>query len=225
MKIAVCISGQPRFFEKGYKYIFKNLISNFEHVDIFFHCWENNISENEKEQIIKLYNPKSFLFQKEKLHILNYPFKQSKSFPNNVFSMFYSIMKSNELKKDYEEQNKFKYDWIFRLRFDFALNKEFTKEALNNLDNNFVYVNNFQDYDNLHCADCFGFGNSKNMNIYAETYKNIMFFGKDGIPLAGENMLYNQLSTNNVKLQIFDINHAFEPDHKTCACRHSLIRE
>lgn len=223
MRIALCISGQPKFYEKSYKYLLKNIISNFEHVDIFLHAWKGE-SDNEQNNILKLYNPKKYLFEKEKLHILNYPFKQSKSFPNNVFSMFYSIKKSNQLKEKYEKENNFKYDWVFRLRFDFAINKFFNEEVLRELNNNLIYLNNFEEYDNPHCADCFGFSGSHQMNVYSNTYDNILLYGKEGIVLAGEAMLYNQLIKNNLKLKLFDVNHPFEPDYKTCWCRHSLIR-
>jgi len=223
MRIALCISGQPKFYEKSYKYLLKNIISNFEHVDIFLHAWKGE-SDNEQNNILKLYNPKKYLFEKEKLHILNYPFKQSKSFPNNVFSMFYSIKKSNQLKEKYEKENNFKYDWVFRLRFDFAINKFFNEEVLRELNNNLIYLNNFEKYGNPHCADCFAFSGSHQMNVYSNTYDNILLYGKEGIVLAGEAMLYKQLLKNNIKLKKFDINHAFEPDYKTCWCRHSLIR-
>lgn len=225
MKICVCISGIPKFYLRSFEFLNKNLLSNFENVDIFFHCWENNISDLEKEKLLHTYKPKKTIFEQQKQHIINYPYKQSKTLPNNLFSQFYSIMKSNELKKEYELENNFEYDWCFRYRFDYALNQKIDLNCLNNLDNDFVYVNNYEKIGNPHCADCFGFSSSKNMNIYSETYNNMMSYGKDGVILAGENMLYNQLIKNNLKLKIFDVSHPFEPDYKTAWCKHSLIRE
>jgi hypothetical protein len=224
MKIAVCLSGQPKFFEKSFAYVSKNLFYNFNELDIFFHSWQTNLTEEEKNKLINLYKPKKYLFENEKLHILNYPFKQSTTSPNNVFSMFYSIKKSNELKKQYEEENNFKYDWVFRLRYDFALNKKFDEDILNTLSKQSVYLNNFEQSPNPHCADCFGFSSSENMNIYSDTYSNIMKYGFGNTILAGEAMLYRQLIANNISLSIFGINHAFLPDYKTCFCPHSLIR-
>ncbi len=225
MKIAVCVSGQPRFFEKAFEYIDKNLLKNFETVDVFFHCWENILDDSKKTTLLNLYNPKKFLFEKEKIHILNYPFKQSTTQPNSVFSMFYSIMKSNNLKKDYEQENDFKYDWVFRLRFDFALNKSFNKNVLLDLDSSYIYLNNFEQLPNPHCADCFAFSTSKNMNIYSETYNNIMKYGYRDTILAGEAMLYKQIIENNIQIKAYDINHTFNPDYKTCFTKNSLIRQ
>ena len=45
MKIALCISGQPRSFEKGYEYHYKNIIENND-VDVFIHTWKSpNLNE------------------------------------------------------------------------------------------------------------------------------------------------------------------------------------
>ncbi len=222
MNIAVCLSGKPKFFERGYKFLEKNLLNNFSNVDLFLHCWSNN--DEEKQKIIDLYKPKKFVFDIDKHFILNYPFKQSTSIPNNVFSMFYSIMLSNSLKKIYEKENNFIYDWVFRIRYDFALNKYFDNNLLHGLDNNYIYLNNYEINPNPHCADCFAFSNSKNMDIYSQVYNNIIKYGHSGVILAGEAMLYRQILENNVSIKQFDVNHAFQPDYITCFCKHSLIR-
>jgi len=39
IKIALCLSGQPRFFERGYEFIKKNIIDPNDNVDIFTHLW------------------------------------------------------------------------------------------------------------------------------------------------------------------------------------------
>ena len=39
MKIALCISGQPRMWEEGYKYHYKNIIKDND-VTVFLHSWE-----------------------------------------------------------------------------------------------------------------------------------------------------------------------------------------
>jgi hypothetical protein len=235
MNLSICLSGKPKFFKKSFFYIKNNLIDNFDNLDFFLHCWETDITDYDKQEIINLYNPKKYLFEKEKIHILNYPFKQSTILPNNVFSMFYSIMKSNELKKEYEQENNMNYDWVFRLRFDFALNKFFNNDILKNLDGSSIYLNNFEKSPNPHCADCFAFSTSKNMDIYCETYKNLMKYGYEGITLSGESMLYKQLISHEINLKEYDINHPFQPDDlgflsrnpeiKGLLCKNSLIRD
>jgi hypothetical protein len=224
MNLAVCISGHPRFFKKSFAYIEDNLLKNFKNLDVYLHCWGNELSEEDRNCILRLYNPKEYLFEDEKFHILNYPFLQSKSKPNHVFSMFFSIMKANELKKKYEKENNFKYDWTFRLRFDFALNKFFDESILKSLNNKLIYVNNFEENPNPHCADCFGFSGSESMDIYSNTYNNILSYGETGTTLAGESMLYRQFMEHNLQLARFDVQHPFNPDFTTCWCRHSLIR-
>lgn len=87
-----------------------------------------NFTENNLE---KLYSPK--LYKIEKLDDYLEYFKHQKELflqidginKNNsyiksigVISMFYGIEKACELKKQYEEEHNFKYDVVFRMRFD-----------------------------------------------------------------------------------------------------------
>ncbi len=39
MKIALCLSGQPRCVKQGYEYHKKNLLDHYD-VDVFCHVWE-----------------------------------------------------------------------------------------------------------------------------------------------------------------------------------------
>ena len=41
MKIALCFSGQPRSYEKGYEYYKKNLLDHYD-VDVFIHTWDTD---------------------------------------------------------------------------------------------------------------------------------------------------------------------------------------
>jgi hypothetical protein len=46
--------------------------------------------------------------------------------------MYYSIYKSNELKKQYEIENNFKYDYVIRLRMDVQFEYELDIEDIVN---------------------------------------------------------------------------------------------
>ena len=39
MKIALCISGQPRCFEKGYEYHYKNIIENLRNIKLIMETY------------------------------------------------------------------------------------------------------------------------------------------------------------------------------------------
>lgn len=89
MKIALCLSGQPRDVLVTFSKIKQSLIENND-VDVFVHTWfdPNNLSTNsvipdriEKrlesdaiDQIINLYNPKSIVVEKPKVWNRNYHF-------------------------------------------------------------------------------------------------------------------------------------------------------
>jgi len=91
MKIALCISGQPRFVENAFPNIYNNIIQP-NNPDVFIHCWydENLIgqnfvnpalysannwdyssdkskySDNLDKLILDLYKPKKYIFENQK---------------------------------------------------------------------------------------------------------------------------------------------------------------
>ena len=64
------------------------------------------------------YKPKNHIVEQQRVDIA----PQGLSHEEFVhYSMFYSIWKANELKKEYEKKNNFKYDCVIKSRFDVAL--------------------------------------------------------------------------------------------------------
>ena len=55
MRIALCLSGQPRSFEKGYEYHKKNLLDHHD-VDTFIHTWKCDETKNDLFQLVKSIN-------------------------------------------------------------------------------------------------------------------------------------------------------------------------
>ena len=100
-KIALCISGQPRYIESGYKMFRKNL-SHFNDMDIFVHVWINS-KEGNNENLSKLdhikdifntYNVTCSLVESQRYDIAP---KECSHEEFIHWSMFYSIYKSNEV--------------------------------------------------------------------------------------------------------------------------------
>lgn len=128
MKIAFCLYGivgkNTKSYEKGYyiplKYAYntykKNLLDGND-VDVFIHSW----SGDKKNEILNLYKPKSYLFEKIKYN--NYP--------------FLSMSKTIKLKNQYEIKNNITYDFVIVIRFDLLFLK---KINFNKLDNLNIYV-------------------------------------------------------------------------------------
>lgn len=229
MKIAYCISGQPRFFEKGYESMFLKFIeNNKEHsTDVFIHTWHNpdlvnqqydssewnvgisdTYKENTIDNICKLYKPKKILVERP----IDFKIKQqydtnkAKQPTNITFSMFNSIYKSNELKKQAEAEELFKYDFVIRSRFDWFLKEQINIE---DLDRNTLYIPNRCPTENAY-NDQFAIGSSKDMDIYCDTYNNIeahWYFDK--IMLSNESLLYHQLHKNKVT-NIIELTNEFD---------------
>ena len=102
MKIAVCISGQPRAYDKGYEYLKKNLLDHYD-VDIFIHTWKNKVYGTKK--VIDLYKPVDYLvedfniFDRASLNKKYTNTPNPEVFPpSNAVFAYYSIFQSCLLK-------------------------------------------------------------------------------------------------------------------------------
>lgn len=201
MKIALCLSGQPRFLEECYPSIYKAIIKDArdnvnKNIDIFIHTWhdKNKIGEmydgaywnnnnnaiilqNTPQRIIELYNPIKYIIESSKDfgEIIN---KASSMFGNknnyyvyNLVSMYYSMYKCNQLKRDKELEDNIIYDIVIRCRFDLLFpygNIDFSKLNLNK-------INTDSRWGGLESAcDVFAISNSSNIDIYCDMYNRIV---------------------------------------------------
>jgi hypothetical protein len=235
MKIALCVSGQPRNVDRGIENILQNMKFDF---DIFAHAWWDNESHKttfkkrlwngvddevsefvQNDWISEMYNKfdvkKIVIEEQKQFDVPELLEKRKLKFTNtfNVCSGLYGIWKCNQLKKDYELENNFMYDWIIRIRYDFGL-----AEPLNidNFDNNFVYIPS----DNSHkygFNDQFAVGSSLNMDIYSGVFpkiEQILKSNNSGIYTADycdkpdnmgqEQLLQKHLENNNIKFELLD---------------------
>jgi hypothetical protein len=217
MRIALCLSGQTRFVYQCYKEILYPYVLKDNDIDIFIHTWDIDqsqinkhfinggghimgptIKENQIQETLDLYKPRHYKvepqiqFELNKWSDRNLPGIRS----DYLYSMFYSIFQSNKLKSEYENKNNFKYDWVIRSRFDVKLN---SKINFNDFDNN--VINNPSGCFNSEkgYTDCFAFSNSKNMDVYADTYNHINDCMSDpALQLCGEFILRRWIDTNSI---------------------------
>jgi hypothetical protein len=150
MKIALCLSGHLRNFEKAYPSLFFYLIKNYD-VDVFIHTWDKlgfscrfktdrtlNDTSTKEVEIKTLYKPKSMIIEPSDFvedlkrqgdeyapHLRNEP-----KHVGHMASMFYKIYACNELKNKYQRDTGTEYDWVIRCRADliFQSNVEMPKE-------------------------------------------------------------------------------------------------
>jgi|688.fasta_scaffold10918_9 hypothetical protein len=145
LKIAICVSGQLRTWDKCYQNIFK-LIKKLERLDsnvhFFCHSWNFDSDSNPiivntgKDEIIpydtetlnkvlSTYKPKDHLFEsyEKNQQVVDYIKKAGHKYKNKTpiawsSQQFYSLMRAAEMKRKYEIDNGFEYDVCIRLRYD-----------------------------------------------------------------------------------------------------------
>jgi hypothetical protein len=218
-KIALCLSGQLRFIEEGY---YRNIFPFILHendIDVFIHTWAVDDDQNGKPYInggnhlmggpvdkshmldvFNLYNPVRYLIQKQ------VPFSNDKYSDrlmpgiksHNLFSMFYSIYKSNELKRQHELENDFKYDIVVRSRFDIKLDKKIDFSL--NTSKLQIPFNCFDPSNGY--VDGIGYSNSEIMDVYSDTFNNIdSIMDRYDMRLCGEYVLRKQIDDNGIQVE------------------------
>ena len=118
-KIALCLSGALRNFKDTF-YSFEEMLLQKHDVDVFFYGPENKegLDQNKKD-LEKLFKPKKYIINNPSFYGNGtFPFPCIHTPPTPYYS-FYNIFKSNELKKQYETENNFKYDLVIRSRADY----------------------------------------------------------------------------------------------------------
>lgn len=130
-RIAVCFSGQPRYWrtaEQNIKQFFNPPGRRHPdtgqplQVDFFIHTWNINtwrkpktdhsiyeeVEHSDREDLIKAFNPVAF--QQENF--------DRQKYPRSWDPMFYSLSKSLLLKREHELNNDFEYDLVIKARLD-----------------------------------------------------------------------------------------------------------
>ena len=119
-----------------------------DNYDVFFHTWgEKN------DLLLEKIKPKKYSFENQKEFTpsasVNSRYEEfltpslRKSDPNrlrNIYSRWYSTLKSLEIKKEYELENEFKYDFVLLNRFDVTLHRVLNFQGLAE---GFFYVSNW----------------------------------------------------------------------------------
>lgn len=225
MKIALCLSGQPRSFKQGYEYHKKNLLDHYD-VDVFIHTW---MDSPDLQELSELYNPVVMVVEPKLIGNFDERFTNTPNAiahpPRFTVAMFYSIFKSCELKTTHEISKRFVYDWVIKSRTDYALN---IKLPFEELDNTKLYMPNCRmvptrDFGN----DQFAFGGSDVMNKRMAIYQNMEHFYDQNVAMIGEDMLKAQLHETNLhgeNLVYVNMNNPFPPGEFN-GTWHSLIRD
>ena len=142
MKIAICMSGQPRQVVKSMEHFMKFIRSANPDADVFFHTWFDPSKAGQKFDSAQAHqngnvgaiHPDTVKILMENLKPVSYKIEIPKdsefvestrnymSSPNadqaKLMSLFYSLKYANDLKRAHEISNNFVYDIVVRLRMD-----------------------------------------------------------------------------------------------------------
>jgi len=224
VRIALCISGQPRWIERTYhEHIKKNLIDPNGEVDVFVHTWFDEsvagkvimqaagmyqasepISAQTPEIITDLYHPKVVKIEPQRQFDVKDYANRKLEFINVFYqlSAIYSIWAANELKTRYEMENRFTYDVVIRLRFDFCLESPL---LLSDYPMTKVYVvNNCAHHDGIN--DQFAFSGSYYMNVYSDLTNWIeQYYRTSNVRFAGECLIRHHLEQQGIPFGAIDV--------------------
>ena len=226
MKVALCLSGLIRDFQNsGFSY--NEYLCKDLDCDIFIHTWdENKESHNTRfsSSIMDDSDNKSKMFANifpnSNITLLLEDFNSDWNFrkqyqndihPRTTAIMYYSIYRSNLLKKEFEQKNNFVYDVVIRSRMDFLMQQKINNSELKDVcsDKNNIYVGtNLYHKGNNACRmnwiteggypcveDQFAFGASCAMDKYSNCYIESSGMQYEG----GEITLAKQFLRHNLK--------------------------
>ncbi len=206
MKVALCLSGQPRFVEHAFPNIYQTLIEP-NNADVFVHSWYDdklagsnfvsytvngwdNSSDKSKcpegvdQKILELYKPKAFLFEGQpenvdlKIALDEILNSHARHYSRDYFvNMIYSSWLSILKSNQVKEQYRLKNG----INYDYVIRARFdsTVNAIikcDNFDPDYLYTDNRGGLPPRMIEDWFAFGSNKIMNCYSAGFNFIEHF-------------------------------------------------
>jgi hypothetical protein len=217
MKVAICFSGHLRNFSNLLENFKEKVLSlrRDHQVDLFFSIWDIYEPKyswtNENETISNLIDTEDLSeLDPIKIEVENFNGIKEQFLLKNFTStslcevhcrlikdgilhstpMFYKIYKANELKKDYEKINNFKYDIAIRYRSNLFINGNIDL----NINKNTLY-NKRENNSNL--DDIFAYSDSETMDKYSDLYLNLSLILNKYRRFGPEEILYDWVINEN----------------------------
>jgi len=200
----ILISGQVR--QNYYESLLSQKINLIDPLNADVFCvFEDDIEIEDKNKIIELLNPKYIIWLNKNQHI-----KFNNNYSPNINYMFEKIYLCNNLKKKYEKENNFIYDFAVKTRPDLHIKSKIPSNIVNNTENTFYSPCNFKlDFATsilrLGVSDQIWMSNSKIMNIASDIFlDNINLKDKyENLCQVPEILLKKYLLKKNVKIKYF----------------------
>jgi hypothetical protein len=205
MRLAIQISGEFRQLQACLQTLRTYVFPGFGHfeIDIFVHTWRKEDEEGHGTGLAA-FKPRSYFLEvyedRTDLHTLP-----------RAYSMFYSIQRANDARKEYEGIMEFKYDLVMRYRTDcifsesvFHLIQPYLQERKPFLciprAKQIEICDGPVEADTEGLCDWFAIGTPELMDVYCGTYDS---FREEGLPIVPETMLAFQLQLYGIPQQGF----------------------
>jgi len=197
MKVAIQISGDFRTLKKSLESLQTALFSVFpsDCVDIFIHTWRSEGEEGHGAGLAA-FKPRSYFLENyaDRFDLQNLP---------RAYSMFYSIKRANDARKEYETLLEVNYDIVMRYRTDCFLNERIVPCILQFLKKRKPFLCIPKAKSVLSCdgpteegiCDWFAIGTPDTMDVYCNTYTT---FQETQLPFMPESMLAMQLKMHGI---------------------------
>lgn len=190
-RIAICMSGQSRTYKQcllNQKRLFENLMINKEdiQVDYYFHTWSSNQWTNIGSDKVNIHLiPFEEVeidvdFIKENVNLIDYKIEKfdSEKISNHWGPAAYSMFYCNHLKRKRELKDGFRYDLVFKSRFDIAFDPNIRYSIFTPIEDHVMYtptpmsrMDNELNYFNF--DDVIFYGTSFTMDILSDTYRYV----------------------------------------------------
>ena len=198
MKIAICISGQPRNYEYGYHELKEWFLDRYD-CDVYFHTWKDTktefvsahnftetryykFTEQDYQNILDLYQPKDYIYQNP-ITFDSMGIKGNLGFTlDGIFSAWLSTQQSVKLALE----SGIDYDLIVKYRFDLQFTgmvdpKCQFLEDLTQLNPDHFHCFSFGTHDDGHFRpteidDLFNVGGPKVMEVYSQLFSYLLYY-------------------------------------------------
>lgn len=219
MRIALQISGEFRALPFCIDSLNKHLFATFPNTefDIFLHTWRRDEAGMGTWQFegrgdwhtrVVVYDHGTGLaaFKPRSYFLENYEDRHDLKALPRAYSMFYSIKRANDARKDYERLTETYYDFVIRYRTDCIFNEGLyavIKEYLESKQS-FLCIPKPKlpknpdgpvENDTEGICDWFAIGTPNAMDVYCGTYDT---FVQIGLPILPESMLAMQLKSKGI---------------------------
>lgn len=194
MRIAVCISGAPRFSGNALTFFARALPPDVA-VDYFCYMWEGDFTdEGELEAAIRarLEGPAGDVrvrIGRQFVPDLNFQFSvYSETNRENVMRMYAAIRRCNDMKITRELETGRRYDLVVRHRADVAVATEIEFHKIARIAEDFIVFPDVGHYRGG-LNDQFALSSSRNMDVYASLFDYIKQHCLQGCVLHPETLL------------------------------------